>query len=292
MTLIILLCGLGLEYFVRALDKFRVFTWFSRYSQWLAAKCGKFKYLDGAVSVILILAGPLILVVFIQCALSHVHNLLPYLFGFFVLLYGMGPVFLNQVLDKYAKALDDGDKEQAAQCADQLCRSQSNPDPKKDEATIIGAIFVEANQRLYGVIWWFVMLGGPFGVLLFRLTNQLEADYRQTDGRVGDAVRCLYNILNWPSARLMALGNALSGNMVAALEAWREKEALSLTVNEDVAVAVGRAALQYPVTATDEGKESDTKSYWVRETQSLVNRTLIVWLAMIGLITIAQWGML
>ncbi len=288
MTLIVLLCGLGTEYFLKTLDEVRVFGWFNRYSQWLTGKLEKSKYLRGVPSLIILLVGPLLLIVLIQCGLMFMHDLLIYPFALIVLLYSVGPVFLDRTLGHYAQALDDEDEAKARHYAEELCQSKSAPDPDQDESAIISGIFVEANERLYGVILWFVLLG-PLGALLYRFANLLKSDYQETQSSLADAVRRLHHILNWPSVRLLALGNALSGNMVAALGAWRDKEALSLTVNEDVVIASGRAALQYPADRVSTGDGEVGKSHWIREARSLINRTLIVWLALLGLITIVGW---
>jgi AmpE protein len=88
----------------------------------------------------------------------------------------------------------------------------------------------------------------------------------------------------------LALGNALSGHLVDAFEAWGENEQKSLQVNEAVIKASGLGALQYqPQSSADNEALSEDNSYWIRMTQGLLNRTLIVWLIVLGLMTLAGW---
>lgn len=284
MTLIILLCGLGLEYYLGALDDIRQLTWFRRYSDFLENKLVQSMYWNSAAGVILTLAGPLILILLIDYSLSELFFPLSYLFALAVLLNSFGPVFLDQSLDGYVKALDAEDDVQARHFAGELCNSIAAPDPNKDEQEIIGSIFVEANERLYAVIFWFIVLG-PFGAMLYRLVNILKFKYQDVHGTYADSVRHLNKLLDWPSARLFALGNALAGNMIEAMEAWRVNEENSFNVNETVLISSGFGALHYrPGTNTQE--DDLDRSYWIRATQGLINRTLIVWLTVLGIMTI------
>lgn len=131
MTLIVLLCGLALEYFLGALDDIRQLTWFSQYSDWLENKLVQSSYWNSTVGVILTLAGPLILILLIDYSLSELFFPLSYLFALAVLLNSFGPVFLDQSLDAYVEALDAEDDVQARHYAGELCNSVAAPDPEK-----------------------------------------------------------------------------------------------------------------------------------------------------------------
>ena len=285
MTLIILLCGLALEYFLGVLDDVRQITWFSRYSDWLENKLVQSRYWNSTAGVIMTLAGPLFMILLIDYSLREVFSPLSYLFALVVLLNSIGPVFLNQSLNAYVEALDAEDDVQARHFAGELCHSVAAPDPDKDEQEIIGNIFVEANERLYAVIFWFIVLG-PMGAMLYRLANSLKLKYQDVHGAYADSARHLNHILNWPSARLFALGNALAGNMIEAMEAWRTNEDGSFTVNEAVLISSGFGALHYRP-RTDLQEDDLDRSYWIRASQGLINRTLIVWLTVLGIMTIA-----
>ncbi len=285
MTLIILVCGLALEYFLGVLDDVRQLTWFSRYSDWLENKLVQSRYWNSVVGVVMTLAGPLILILLIDYGLSEVFLPLSYLFALAVLLNSIGPVFLNQSLNAYVEALNDEDDVRARHYAGELCRSVAAPEPDKDQQEIIGGIFVEANERLYAVIFWFIVLG-PFGAMLYRLANILKFKYQDVHGAFADSARHLNHILNWPSTRLFALGNALAGNMIEAMEAWRTNEDSSFAVNEAVLISSGFGALHYRP-GTDMQEDDLDRSYWIRAIQGLINRTLIIWLTVLAIMTIA-----
>jgi len=236
------------------------------------------------------LAGPLLLLLLIDYGLSEIFFPLSYLFALAVLLNSIGPKFLDGSLSAYVDALDAEDDVQARHYAGEFCHSLAapdpmKPDPMKDEQEIIECIFVQANERLYAVIFWFIVLG-PFGAMFYRLANSLKAKHQDIHGDYADSARHLNNLLNWPSIRLFALGNALAGNMIEATEAWRANEDSSFDANEAVLIASGLGALHYRPEANAQEDEVE-RSYWIRATQGLINRTLIVWLTVLGLMTIA-----
>ncbi len=285
MTLMILLCALGTEYFWGVLDDVRCFGWFSRYSDWFENKCVQSIYLDGAGGIIVLLASPLLLLLLLDCVLANLFSPLSYLLALAVLLYSMGPVFLNRSLTAYVDALDAEDDVQAGHYAKEFYHALAAPDPGADERDIIGCIFVAANERLYAVIFWFIVLG-PFGALLYRLSSILKSGNKDIHGTYADAARHLNHILNWPSTRLFALGNALAGNLIEAIDAWRDNENGSFCVSETVLITSAFGALHYRP-ETEKQEDSKDKSDWIRASQALINRTLIVWLTVLGLMTIA-----
>ncbi len=82
----------------------------------------------------------------------------------------------------------------------------------------------------------------------------------------------------------------MSGNLVDAVDAWRETERESFHVNEEVIKASGLGALQYRpgLSSIDDSIENE-RYYWMQSLQGLLNRTLFIWLTVVGLISLAGW---
>ncbi len=70
------------------------------------------------------------------------------------------------------------------------------------------------------------------------------------------------------------------------MEAWRSSEDSSFDANEAVLMSSGFGALHYRP-GIDMQEEDLDRSYWIKATQGLINRTLIVWLTVLGIMTIA-----
>jgi len=286
MTLIIILIAMAVEHFISVSDEMRRLGWFEYYQHWVENHLAHYKIWNGAGGVICTLLLPLLLVIIIDSTLRELFLPLGLLFALSVLLYTLGPKYLNAELDDYIDALEKGNKDEAEILASEFVSSETSI---KQEQIIFENIFVQANERLFGVLFWFIVLG-PFGALFYRLAILLRIQQSDIHGNYADAARDLCDILNWPSARLLALGFALSGDLVDAIEAWRKVERQFLSANEDVIKACGLGSLSYQhPDATDVELSLEDHHYWIRSLQGLLNRTLLVWLSVLGLMTLSGW---
>ena len=287
MTLIILLIGLALETFYGVFVEYRRFEWLIRIFHWLEKHLSRYRFWDGVPGVLLTLACPLIALLIIGYGLGELLVLLGFLFTVVILVYSLGPDDLNGQLDKYIHALEAAETEQAKQLAADIVGTEIR-DKDNPEHLLIGSVLVQSHQRIFAVIFWFVVLGA-FGALLYRLVTVLKDEFAEIHGGYADAVRDLYQILSWPSARLLAIGFALSGSLVHAFEGWNGNDAVSLEGNDSIIQASGLGAIQYESQAAGDEKEEDAAGFWIREVQGLINRTLIVWLTVLGVTTLAGW---
>jgi hypothetical protein len=77
---------------------------------------------------------------------------------------------------------------------------------------------------------------------------------------------------------------------VDAMEAWRDSEKQSLAVNEEVICASGLGALSYQKQENvDDESVLNDRIYWLRAVQGLLNRTLLAWLTVLGIMTLSGW---
>lgn len=286
MTLIIILIAIVVEQFIGVTAELRQLTWFVNYTHWLENKIGHQKVWNGAFGIIITLSGPLIILVLIIYLLGSLSILFASLISLVILIYSLGHNCLNNELDEYTSALEEGNAAKINQLEAELFQSGNDED---GEQQFIESVFVKTNERLFGVLFWFLLLG-PMGAMMYRLAIQLRDQQADIHGSYADSARDLCNILNWLPARLLALGNALSGNLVDALDAWRESEHESLLVNEEVLKASGLGALQYrPGISAIDDSITNERLYWMQALQGLLNRTLFIWLTIVGLVSIAGW---
>jgi adenosylcobinamide-phosphate synthase len=85
-----------------------------------------------------------------------------------------------------------------------------------------------AHKHVFGVVFWFVLLPGPLGPILYRLAeylarrwNRLPAGALPPD-RFGELARRAFAWIDWLPARLTALGFAIVGDFEGALYCWRK----------------------------------------------------------------------
>jgi membrane protein required for beta-lactamase induction len=291
MMLIALILGLTFEHVATQLLHLRELRWFDRYNDFGLSRAKKLDNWMGyfvIVMMLLVLAVPVLYISYRLQGTSIVWDL-PYLvFAVFVIFLCLGPRDLGAEVDEYCTALDNGDEDAARRVLVEL--SESERPWVSDIEVVEEAILVQAPHRLFGVVFWFILLG-PAGAWLFRISDLLRR--RAAFESVRDpmltqnalpAVERIYGVLNWLPSRLAALGYALSGSFDDALNAWRSYQRATGVPfersNDQVVARVGRAAM------TGFLDQPSNSSAAARNAMRLVTRTLFIWVTVIALMTI------
>ena len=285
MTLLSILVGLGLEYFLGTLDRIRNFVWFEKYSNWLEQRCNKLALWDGPVGVLITIGIPLLVLALVANFLGNISIILSFILAVIIFIYSIGSD-VNTLLSNYIEALESDDEGSIRGIESQL--GQVNDGEEDNSLDIIQSVLMRAHDHIFAVIFWFIILG-VVGALLYSLTVRLKLIFNDIHGAYADAVRNLYNVLIWPTARLMAVGFALAGSLVDALEGWRDVSGnSSIDSSEDVIRKTSLGAIQYQKRQRE--NEQEQRAVFLdhlQEIQTLVNRTLIIWLTILGLMTIS-----
>lgn len=306
MNLIALFIGLVMEKLLTRWLHLRQPHWFDGYFDWCMKHLNR---LDGAVAILgaaLVALVPVLPVLGIALAFDEVLLGVPYLvFAALVLLFSLGPRDLGDDVDEFAVAQDAGDRETADAVAVDLLEGPLPDSAPERIHALRKSVFVQANNRLFGVIFWFLLFG-PVGAWLFRVTDLMRkraaTAYRQPDEE-GQSVRPSFarailrchGVLAWPSARLLALGYALAGSFEDAVSDWRayyqDTAEHFFEVSNDVLAAAGCGA--QGVTPTGEDLSADgvceLEADAARSAMALVVRTLFVWITFIALATLLGW---
>jgi membrane protein required for beta-lactamase induction len=253
-SLLALLLALACERGLTHLFHLRELRWLDRYCDWIAARfdaAGRGLPLPVAVVALVL---PVLPVAAADFALGgHLLGLPQLALAVLVLLVSFGPRDLYDEVDDYATALERGDREQAASRAKELLERDAAGRGAGQREAVEEAIFVQANNRVFGVIFWFMVLG-PAGAWLFRVSDLMRRRAafeaaRRADGRPsGGALATLHGLLAWIPARLAAATYALAGSFEDAVGNWRiaveGAAASALDRSEDLLARVGKASLQ------------------------------------------------
>ena len=173
MTLITLLLGLLLEHFIGPLERFRRLGWFHAYAGRCQQYFGGMSFWEGPLGVLLVIVPPMLLFWVSILAVNKLSVLLGALLAFLIFVYCLGPRDLAQQAEDYLRAREDGDRERLVVIRRQLiCTLRPQPSDPGTEP-IPETLLVHASDRLFALIFWFVVLG-PFGALLFRLASELR----------------------------------------------------------------------------------------------------------------------
>lgn len=286
MTLISILISLVIEHLTGSLDHWRPLRWLRDLTGALEQRLAGYGFWDGPAGVLLVIALPVVLFGVVLGAVGEFSSVLGFLLGLLILLYSLGPKDLGEQLQEYLNALTMNEDRKAGALARELVRDAFPEADAQGGRRVLESVLILANQRLFGVIFWFVVLG-PLGALLFRLAAELRREAAGRSAGFAAAADNLYAILGWVPARLAALGYALSGSLVHALEAWNIRQTVALHENEAVLQEAGLGALQY----REGGAEhDDEEAYWVSAVYSLLGRTAFIWLTVLAVATLAGWA--
>jgi membrane protein required for beta-lactamase induction len=296
MILVAILISLGVEKFFAAVQEFRRFDWFIEFARRMRTGLGRFG--NGAFGVLLITALPVAAVGLIYFLLYELLGLLGFIFAVFVLIFCLGPRNLDEQVHAYINAREADDTDAVQRSATGILHEDIPGAAFQLSRAVIESILVQANERVLAVWFWFAVLG-PVGALLYRLSSVLKTNTigeRATSDFAQAATR-LHAILDWLPARLVSLGYAISGSFVDAIANWRSCSVKWANNWQESSIGVllasGIGALKLDDDYSREAlTELDVPSEvaHIKSAQALVWRTLVTWLVIIALMTLAGWA--
>ena len=289
MSLLSVIFALIAEVFISKLSELRRFDFFYRYVGWLRSKLPAFSFQNGTVSLVIVLAGVLFTVWLISAMLGNVLGLLGFLFGIAVLIFTIGPRDLEEDVKNINIAFENKDYEGANFHASQFANRTITESPMQLAQTVREEILLQANIRMLGVFFWFIVLG-PVGAVLFRISCLLKQSQKDENDDFAEASRELYKIVNWLPARICVLSYAVAGNFVDTMSYWHGLSDLWLRDSEEFIIVSGVGALRYEQRIDRDDHEDDEPDIsGIQHSLSLVKRAVIVWVVLLGLLTVTGW---
>ncbi|MDR1462504.1 MAG: CobD/CbiB family protein [Azoarcus sp.] len=161
---------------------------------------------------------------------------------------------------------------------------------------------VASHRNVFGVIFWFVILG-PCGAVMYRLARFLHDEWGGRQDIVpegyGQFARHAFFIIDWLPSRLTAILFAIGGNFEDAVFCWRAQSVLWPDRGNAVLVASGAGALGFRLgSVPGEGSDASVLDVGVGDkagvddmqaTVGLVWRALVVCLVLLALTAVAVW---
>ncbi|MBU0499857.1 MAG: regulatory signaling modulator protein AmpE [Gammaproteobacteria bacterium] len=286
MTFIVLLLALLAERFLIDQREWRKADWFQRYHSTLAHHPQGGWTTSRFWGSLAILAPVLVAIALAQWVLAGLlGGLLSFLFAFAVLLYCLGPEDLDNEAADFLYALGRGEEEKARLAAARICDGEPAGTAVGLVRQVREAILHQSNRRIFGVIFWFLVLG-PLGAALYRMARCLPQGLAGSPSEeYAQGRRRLIHILDWLPSRALVLAFALAGNFENTLDAWRGWEKQPMEVHGEAAqgllIQAGNGALMIQ----DEDNEEENPAQ-IEAALSLVWRSLAVWLVILGLLAL------
>ncbi len=164
------------------------------------------------------------------------------------------------------------------------------------------SLVTDAQQHLFGVIFWFVLLAplGPVGAVLYRLTCIIAAQWHTDSlGEFAHFSQRMLHIMDWLPVRITALSFAIAGDFEDAVFCWRSQAADWANHNQGILLASAAGALgvklgmplrhtQGEVWRPELGLGDEADSSYLNSTTSLIWRALTIWLLLLLLMALAK----
>ncbi|MBI2315788.1 MAG: CobD/CbiB family protein [Betaproteobacteria bacterium] len=162
---------------------------------------------------------------------------------------------------------------------------------------------VASHRRVFAVIFWFVLLPGPSGAVLYRFADYLgrrwgESDAAEMSG-FGRFAKQAFDAIEWLPARFTAASFAVVGDFEDAIFCWRAQAAKWPDQALGIVLAAGAGAigvrLGNPLAREgvvldrpELGLGEEADAGFLDSTVGLVWRALVLWLLMLLLLGIAS----
>ncbi|MDH5611701.1 MAG: regulatory signaling modulator protein AmpE [Gammaproteobacteria bacterium] len=279
MALITIIISLMLDHAFRHLHHWRDLSWFEHYTHRV---CSFAKTNSSWLKLVLVLALPLSILGLFQFVMFNIlWGILYFLLSIPVLFYCLGPDCLINEVDAYLDARSLGDDDEALHYAGVLTGQSASTAPDQQTTDVTRAILTATNERVFSVLFWFVLLG-PLGAVLYHLTTHLSKQDNE-EPKLRDTATLVHAGMAWAPARLLAIGYALTGHFDGAVHAYRSRphEDNIALANYDILISTGLGALQ--------GQESTDEISSIRSARSLVSRSILIWIAVLALLTLGGW---
>ena len=306
MNLISLVLAFVIETFRPLPSGHAVHSLFSRYAANVAMQFNSGERGQGIIGW-LVAVGPWVLGTALVHAIADSAGwLLELAFNVAVLYFLVGFQQISTGFGAVLSALRDDDVDGARRAFSEW-RGQDADDLEASELAklAIENSLASAHRHLFGVMFWFVVLPGPVGAVLYLFAALLAERWGLDRGEeyvaFGSFSRQAFEVLDWIPARLTAATFAIVGNFEDAVFCWRTQSNDWGDAGQGVVLAAGAGALGVRLGETihQDGTAVFRPELGVGDAagvdkmagaMELVRRSVLIWLFLIGLLTLAVWA--
>lgn len=290
MRLIAILLALWAKQFPNQLDRLRVTETFDRYAFWLRNRLLPVGLWDNPVGVALLLLPPVVAVWLLQSWITGwFGGLGGMVLSLVMMVFAFSDEHSDQLVEVFVTAWRSGDREGARRATATLngVVVLQVPDERLPETAVRG-LFCHSHERVFGVIFWLVLLGpvGAFAYHLIVLARRFAGRQTGSERGFGDAIEGLAWLVGWLPSHATAGAFALAGSFIHCLEGWREARRLpEKDSNAQLLAATGLGALGLG----SNNSVRDLLDQTLHDARSLIRRAIMVWLVAIALLTLFGW---
>ena len=270
MSLITILIASIVDYFSFLPANMRRFDLLSEYCQLITKRAKKYSLWQGPFGVLALIIPILASFLLVYYLLLFLGPIVKFFITIAVLYFCLGPNHLFNELNAWRETQLSADKDETSK-KEQDALAQN----------LLNSLTPQAVSRFFSVIFWYVVLG-IIGAVLYRLVAELTRLYQDDKEGLANSMRDLSALLDWPVVRLIMLSFALVGNFMEVFKTWKSNDNGSIYRHDELINTV----VFKTVGISNKPKDMELA---LNEIAALIQRTLICWLAVISILTLAGW---
>jgi cobalamin biosynthesis protein CobD/CbiB len=299
MSVIAIVLALVLEQWRPLADRKAVFAALAGWADWLERTFNAGEARHGAIAWLIAALAPV-------AAAALLYALLWWASGPAALLLNVAALYLTLGFRQFShyftgiqSAIRDGEVDRARELLG-AWRGESATHRSREEVVrlAIEEAIVASHRHVFAVLFWFVLLPGPSGAILYRMAVFLDRRWRGK-GEFGRFAARVHDLMEWPAVRLTAAAFAVVGDFEDAVYCWRTQAAAWTDRNLGVVLAAGAGALGVklgmPLTEVeglqprpDLGLGEAADAPFLDSTVGLLWRALVLWVFMLMLLSLVR----
>lgn len=306
MNLVALIAALALEQFRPLGPHNPIYAWATRYADFLQRRFNAGAIHQGIIAWLAALLPALIVAGAVYYFLHKLHPFLGWLWNVAVLYLTMGFRQFSHTFTLIRKALHDGDLQQARELLGKW-RTENTAQFSANEIVrvVIEEGLVCSHRYVFGMIFWFAVLPGPLGAVLYRFAFILSQKWGSRDdpqfAAFGKFAVQIFEAIDWLPVRLTAASFAIVGDFEDAVYCWRSQAMSWLNPAQGIILASGAGALGVRLgeplhqheglnyrPELGVGDEADVAH--LESAIGLIWRAVVLWLLVLLMISLASWA--
>jgi len=302
MTFFSIVFALLLEQWRTLVDRRTVLAPLAGFAEFLERKLNAGEAQQGLMAWFGVVIPAVLLAWFVYSVLFSVTPLLGLAFNVAVLYLAVGFRQESQRFADINRALREGDLATARRLLGEYRGHSCDTLSVQEIARLaIEDALAVSHRNVFGPIFWFVLLPGPIGAVLYGVARYLARIWgarRDPDfGSFGEFSRRAFATIDWLPARATALSFAIVGDFADAFDCWRTQAATWLDPQLGVVLASGAGAMgvrigsaysdgEHVVERSELGMGEAAEPAHLDATAGLIWRALVVWLGVLGVLSI------
>ena len=243
MGIVAIIAALVLEQWRPLGDRRAVFAALAAWADWLERTFNAGQARHGAIAWAIAALVPIAAAALLYAALYWISPAAALLLNIAALYLTLGFRQFSHSFTGMQAAIRDGDIDRARELLG-AWRGESAAHRSREEVIrlAIEEGVAASHRHVFAVLFWFVLLPGPSGAILYRMAAFLQRRWGGKGEFGRFAARVLY-LLEWPTARLTAAAFAVVGDFEDAVYCWRTQAAAWPDPNLGIVLAAGAGAM-------------------------------------------------